>query len=62
MSTEEIKKEIFDLKWKIESKECLINSGIITNSRTLKITKRDIKRWKNQIIELKKNLTHDLTR
>lgn len=52
---EEVEKEIFDLRWKIELKENLISQGIITNDITLRMTKRDIKRWKNKIQELKKN-------
>lgn len=53
---EQIEKDIFDLRWKIEGKENLISQGIITNDRTLKNTKRDIKRWSNEIKELKKLL------
>lgn len=52
MTDEEKEKKIFDLRWKIESKENLINSGVITNDITLKRTKRDINRWKKEIKEL----------
>jgi predicted nucleic acid-binding Zn-ribbon protein len=52
LSNEQIEKEIFDLRWKIASKENLIDLGIITNDRTLRMTNRDIIRWKKQIQEL----------
>lgn len=52
LSNEQIEKEIFDLRWKIASKENLIDLGIITNDRTLRMTNRDIRRWKKQIQEL----------
>ena len=51
-TTEQIEKEIFDLRWKIASKENLINLGIITNDRILRMTNRDIRRWKKEIQEL----------
>ena len=41
-----------ELKGMIEQKESRINSGIITNSKTLKYAKRDIERWKNQLSEV----------
>jgi len=47
-----IEKELFDLRWKIESKQNLISSGVITNSITLKRTERDINRWKKELREL----------
>lgn len=40
-----------DLKLKIEQIENRINSGIITNSKTLSIRKRDIKRYKKELSE-----------
>ena len=33
----------------IEQKQARIDSGMITNGKTLKFAKRDIKRWKNQL-------------
>lgn len=37
--------EYIKLQCKIEEKQARIDSGIITNSRTLKQTKRDIRDW-----------------
>ncbi len=37
------------LECKIEGKQHRIDSGIITNDRTLRMAKRDIKRWKRQL-------------
>tara|TARA_R110000803_G_C11749367_1_gene292250 strand:+ start:326 stop:511 length:186 start_codon:yes stop_codon:yes gene_type:complete len=33
----------------IYQKQARIDSGIITNGKTLKFAKRDIKRWKNEL-------------
>jgi hypothetical protein len=53
---EQIEYDILCLKLKIENKESLMFNGVITNDRTVKNTKRDIKRWKSEIVELKKLL------
>ena len=36
----------------IEQKQARIDSGIITNGKTLKFAKRDIKRWKLKIEQM----------
>jgi hypothetical protein len=43
------------LKIRIEQKQNRINSGIITNPKILKYAKRDIKRWKKELVDLQKN-------
>jgi hypothetical protein len=48
--------EYIELECKIEQKESRINSGIITNDRTLRYAKRDIKRWQKQLSEIKRYL------
>jgi len=45
-----------DLKLKIESIESRINSGIITNSKTLSLRNRDLKRYKKELSETPKYL------
>ena len=37
------------LQCDIEQKQNKINSGVITNERTLKYAKRDIKHWENEL-------------
>ena len=43
-----------ELQCRIEQKESRIHSGKITNSKTLRYAKRDIKRWKSQLSETKR--------
>ena len=45
-----------ELECRIEQKESRINSGIITNDRTLRYAKRDIKRWQKQLSEMERYL------
>jgi hypothetical protein len=45
-----------DLKLKIESIENRINSGVITNSKTLSLRNRDLKRLKKELSETTKYL------
>ena len=45
-----------ELECRIEQKESRINSGIITNDRTLRYAKRDIKRWQKQLSEMERCL------
>ena len=46
--------EYIELECRIEQKESRINSGKITNSKTLRYAKRDIKRWKHKLSQTKK--------
>ena len=43
-----------ELECKIEQKQIRINSGIITNDKTLRYAKRDIKRWQKQLSEMER--------
>jgi len=45
-----------ELECRIEQKQSRINSGIITNDRTLTYAKKDIKRWQKQLSEMERYL------
>ena len=53
---EEENPKYIELECRIEQKESKINSGIITNDRTLRYAKRDIKRWQKQLSEMERYL------
>lgn len=45
-----------ELERKIEEKQDRISSGIITNGKTLRYAKRDIKRWQEALLQTAKYL------
>ena len=47
--------ESWELKMRVEQKQLMIDTGIIRNSRTLQLAKRDIKRWQEKLNPLTNN-------